>query len=169
MSIETKDKQVGDCVYRVTQLGGKASRAVQLRLARAVAAALCSDKGIDLGAVWEDAKGFRFDLSAAFTAISAIDLEFVCDTFAEKTIVMLPDHGENAPKPIKLLTIYDGHFGGSRQLEQWQWLLFAFEVNFGGGFFFEALARAKAAKEVSKSASRPAPTGSSGVSAPPSV
>lgn len=168
MSIDTKEKEIGGVLYRVTQLGGKASRAVQLRLARAVAAAFSSDRGIHLGAFIPQAKGVRIDPAEALKAINDADLEFVCMTMAEKSVVLVPDP-PNTPKPIRLGVVYDSHFGGTRQLEVWPWLLFCLEVNYGGGFFFAVLERAKAAQEASKYDSRPAPTGSSGGSAPPSA
>lgn len=169
MGIETKEKQIGDCVYKVTQLGGKASRAIQLRLARAVFGAFSTDKGVDLGFVSKEVAGIRIDIASALTLLTQADLEFVCDTLAAKTIVMLPDHGDNAPKPIELNVIYDGHFGGTRQLDQWSWLIFALAANFPDGFFFAALGAVLRALGASKSDSPPASTGGSGASAPPSA
>lgn len=174
--METKEKIIGDARYRVTTLGGEESFFVQMRLVKAIAASVSSGRGIDMGLFSDKAKGFRVNPGEFFAALSDADAEYIRKAFMRKTAVWaedvatLPDGQEirHEPKGARLENVYDGHFGGRRQLDIWPWLAFCLEVNYGDGFFSEALGRVKSAMAESPSGSPPAPTGSSGGSPSPS-
>ena len=128
MAIKTEEKQIGACIYRVSQLGAIKGRAAFLRLVKAlgpIAGGLVDAKGkqaasLDLG-----------DLMARLT-LTEDDLTFFCDLFAEKTFIVKSDG-----KTPRLDHCFDDHFAG-RYLEMIQWLAFAVQVNFAD-FFGAAL------------------------------
>lgn len=118
--IETKDKEIGEVVYRVKQFGAKRGRQVLFRVSQMLGPTL--------------AQATEGDYAAAFKAFAETakleDFEWLCDTFADGTSVVLKTTNGNEV-PQSLAKVYDEHFVG-RYLEMLEWLVFAFEVNFGG-------------------------------------
>lgn len=165
MSIETREKKIGDSIYRVKQLGGRAAFDVQMTLMGALLSSLSSGHGVNLGLLAEDAEGLLVDPSAVLRSLTPAQRESLRKTFADSTKVLAPNEG-GTPVAMPLETVYDDHFGGSRATDVWFWLAFCLEVNFGGGFFSEVLARLRAAREARKSASPKAAAGSSSASSP---
>ncbi len=122
---ETKQKQIGDYTYAVTQFGAKQGGRVMIRLLKIVG-----------GAAGEAMKGDNeFDMSTVGSMITNLaetlqedDFDYLCETFAAASTVQ----GGEFPNPIPLTTegVFDLHFAG-KYLELGQWLLFAVDANFG--------------------------------------
>lgn len=155
----TRKKKIGDTTYECREINGEDGRLIQLRIYRAIAAALSSSRGFDLAALDERLRGFRIDPAAALSMISDADLVFLSDTCAKLTRVA-PDNPGGAPVYVALEGIFKDFMGGPRAWHFFLWIGFCLEETFP--FFSGALARVKAARESSKSDSPLAPTGSSG-------
>jgi hypothetical protein len=111
---QPREKQIGANTYRVTPFGAWQATRIAAQLGSIVV------KGVSTAA----------GLSTAMQAASGIDpdaLETVLRAFADKSVVMQPEH-KMAPRP--LLGCFDQHFIG-RLDEMIQWAQFAFEVNYG--------------------------------------
>lgn len=147
MGLRTDDRVIGDCTYRVTQLGAIQGQKVMVRLANVLGRA--GAKGGDLAA----------KLAGIASSLSEEDMTFLCNAMAERTLIQ----GSEYKGLTKLQDVFDMHFAG-RYLEMLRWLAFALEVNFGS--FFRGLgARAEealAGLDSSKSDSLSTLTGSTG-------
>jgi hypothetical protein len=123
---KTEEKKIGDCTYRVSQVGAIAGRAAFLKLVKA-AGPLLGGMVDKKGKVSGD-----FDLGSMFEKVNLTesDLTYFCDLFSEKTFVVLPDG--KTPR-LDAPGFFDSHFAG-RYLEMVQWLAFCVGVNFAGFF-----------------------------------
>lgn len=120
--IKTEDRQIGKVTYSVTQLGFKKSREVFARLTKMLGPAL----GLLLNGGSEGAAGA---LEAVCAQVSEADLEYLCDVFAECTMVKMPD-GKRAKLSADAQELL---FGGAL-VDCFKWLAFALEVNYGDFF-----------------------------------
>lgn len=128
--LETKEKTIGDCTYRVTQLPAWAAGDVFFRLGKLVAPAIAEVMGdVDKG-VTQDKGGAV--IAKILDRATSEDFRFLCNAFAPSTSVLLPDG-----KAPKLSAIFDLHFVGQRFPDMFSWLAFAIEVNYSG--FFDKL------------------------------
>jgi len=132
MARKTEEKVIDGVTYKVTQVGAKEARKVQLRLARVAGALmpLALDGSQGAGA-----------LAAVASSLARVmtdeDLALVIDTFANQTLFQDPGAGWRG-----LPEHYDEHFAGAA-LRHLRWLRFALEVNFSD--FFVALGPAPGA------------------------
>lgn len=121
---KTKEKQIGDrgYVYHVTQFGAREGGRIAIRLGKifggALGAAIKSDTERDVGDM----------IAKAFDAVTEQDFDALIDTFAKCSAVSGGDYKGQAPLTAEGL--FDLHFAGAYG-ELVQWLIFAFEVNFG--------------------------------------
>ena len=137
MAIKIESKQIGQHVYTVEQLGAIRGREIFVRLVRLLGSSVDTIKG-DAGAV----------LAKAAAAFSTEDMTAFCDAFAAKTDVT---GGEYASAHPQLSNIFDLHFAGNYS-EMVEWIIFAFQVNFGS--FFQG-ASAKLAKSQARADGSP--------------
>ncbi len=124
---QTLDKQIGDDVYIVNQLGALEGRKVLARLFQMFGGVVAGMAGPG-----------KTDLVGGFVSlanpITEDQPEFFCNTFAKFTQVRTPDG-----KTRVLKDIFDDHFVGKYR-EMIEWLAFCLEVNFAnflagvGGF-----------------------------------
>jgi hypothetical protein len=109
---ETKNVQIGDCTYKITQLGAYQSLTVLHILLRTVApafkAATVADENAALDMLGERLGGIMERLSEA-------DMRKIMDTFAGVTVVNI------AGVPQELTNIFDGHFTGKRLADMVFW------------------------------------------------
>jgi len=132
---EVKSKTIKDCTYEVTQLGAIKVRSLLTRLARI----LGSGGG---------------DMAKSLGLITEEDMTYVCDAFAELTVVHQPDG-----KAPYLKNCFDLHFAGKYD-EMIQWLMFCLEINFGSFLDVKSLGdKAIAVQASSESSSPKAATG----------
>jgi hypothetical protein len=164
------DLVIGPVTYRVRPLGGRASRQVQLRIARVFAAAVSTGRGFNLGRIKGSLKGWLADPDAAMKAFSDADMDLVCDHFAGCTTVLAEDVGtmndgrqiRHNPKGRPLAPMFDEQMGGANQAHFIPWLVHCFKTNFPDDFFSVALGDAGPEKDGSPSGSPQGTTGSSG-------
>lgn len=122
--IQTSEKAIGKHTYFVTQLGFRKSREVFARLTKMLGPALAQllasgDSQAKAGAA----------LAALCSQVSEADLEYLCDVFAESTLVKLPDG-----KKVKLLAdAQELLFAGAIE-DCFKWLAFCLEANYAGFF-----------------------------------
>lgn len=130
MARDTEATTIDGHVYHVEAMGAKQARGVQFRMLR-VFAPLASLIDKNAGA-----------FAAAMRNADPDDYAWLCDAFAETTMVEIkaPGAGESSTlsKPIKLATVYDGHFR-KRARAHAEWLFFCVKVNFSD--FFDAMPR----------------------------
>lgn len=140
---EKKQKQIGEFTYEVTMLGAKIANRVLIKLGKSVGPVfmLAAMGGMNAGRMVEAIKGLDED-----------DFDWVVLQFALKTDVTLADgRTPNLGNPA----LFDMHFAG-RYSEEFEWLEFAIEANFGP-FFLELWQKAKA-RAAAKSATTPTPS-----------
>jgi hypothetical protein len=131
---KTEERVIGGLTYKVSQLGAIKGREAFLRLFKCLGpmAGTLANKGeVDLATALQ-----RLEMTAG-------DLAYFCDLFAEKTFVVLED--KRAPR---LDNVFDTYFAG-KYLDMVQWLAFAVEVNFRD-FWGAAKERAAAAAPPSE-------------------
>lgn len=121
---EAIEKTIGDVQYKVHPLGAKQGCQVMTRLTRLLGGALKGQgmdiKKVDVGAM----------ISGALEAMQESDLDFLCNTFAAKTMFST-DGGTSWPLLSSRFELhYSANYG-----EMFEWLQFCLEVNFGS--FFE--------------------------------
>jgi hypothetical protein len=128
MGIETVEKKIGDHTYRLTMLGTRQGQRVLLRLVKALgpAAAVLAVAG---------AEGLGNAISAALQSITETDLDYLIDTFAASTDLVLPTTTAAGAGSVKvaLTGCYDSHFA-QRYPESLAWLVWAVQVNFSSFF-----------------------------------
>ena len=122
--IETVERTIGKHGYIVTQLGFKRSRQVFARLTKMVGPALSEL----LGGGESQAKAGAA-LSALCAQVSEPDLEYLCDTFADCTLVKMPDGGKKRLDADTQEVIFGGHIE-----DCFKWLAFCLEANYAGFF-----------------------------------
>lgn len=134
--LKTETKQIGDCEYVVTQLDAVRARRVFMRFGKvysAISKAREETKaGSDAAAVLEAAFGKVLEV------VTPEDLDFFVDQFASSTSV----REVGSDKSPRLSEVIALHFVGERFVDQFAWLVFCFEVNFGS--FFQRLAQSSA-------------------------
>jgi len=159
---ELVDKIIGDCTYGVPSLGFVDARKILTMLTKVA--------GATFGAVGPagetDAQRSARVLGAVLAALDDQLLGVLCDTFAKRTKVALPDG-----RVLTLSTIIDTHFKGKRLSHFPRWLLHCLEVTFGdffgdlGSLATELLSLVPQAT-ATPSTSPPAATGPFGDSSP---
>ncbi len=121
MPRKNESRQIGDCTYEVTQLGGIAGRKVFGRLVKLLGGAVGALSGIKENG--PDA------MVAAFKSLAEnLDdqtIEYLCTTFDGLTQVHLP-----SGKTPNLRDVFDDHFAANYG-DMVSWLVFCLEVNFG--------------------------------------
>ena len=123
MGIENQTKQIGEFTFEVIPLGAKAADKVLLKIAKSVGPVFLLAAG----------GGGVAGAAEALEKLSETDFEYVRDTLAASTNVLLPD----GKKP-RLSAVYDVLLTGMTD-ERVEWLEWAIEVNFGP--FFRGLKR----------------------------
>jgi hypothetical protein len=133
MAIESREKQIGDYTYRVTQFGAKQGRGLLVRMIKMAGPALG-------GALSALARGNKGEFEAAIASglsqgiyelaerLTEAEFASVTDEMAKLTVVVLD--GDKEPR---LSGIFDDHFAG-RYDEMLQWVAFVWEVNYGSFF-----------------------------------
>lgn len=114
---KSDSKQIGNHTYTVTQFGAREGGRVFIRITRLLGPAIGG--GAEGGAAAM--------IGQLSTALDESDFDSLCDTFAAATMVTGGDYGAKQPQ---LKAVFDDHFAG-RYDELLEWLLFAFEVNYG--------------------------------------
>ncbi len=144
MGIERKEKQCGDHVYEVQQFGAKQGRRILVKVFKLLGPALGEAAGADKGQT--DGATISALLRSASESVDVDLFDEVCDAFAQCTRVHLDD--KRAPK-LDDDDNFDQVFAGN-YAEMFQWLAFAFEVNYGSflGASLAQLARASGASET---------------------
>lgn len=122
--ISTSDRQIGQHVYFVTQLGFKKSRQVFARLTKMVGPAVS-----ELLSGGESQAKAGAALSALCSQVSEPDLEYLCDTFADCTLVKMPDGSKKRLDSDAQELIFGGHIE-----DCFKWLAFCLEANYAGFF-----------------------------------
>lgn len=119
---ETQEKQIGDFVYRVKPLGAYSGNKVLMRIGKALLPAIRDAESL------KTLEGAVSAISGLLSTLTETDMLFVVNEFAGETRVYEASKGRDSAASLK--NIFDSHFSGSYK-EQWEWLTFSFEVNFG--------------------------------------
>lgn len=152
--METKERQIGDCAYRVTQFGAKQGLSVLTRLMRFAGPALRAGLNNDAAA-----------LGAMLVGLDAVEVLALAEMFAERTKLVRTITTAAGPQPLAtpLAGDFDTHFADKYD-ELVEYLVFAILVNFE-----KSLGRGKAMGErlremLAPSASPTTSTGSGSAS-----
>jgi hypothetical protein len=151
---ETHKKEINGYTYAVTQMGALRARRVITRFLQVAGGALAA-----ISAAGGKA-GRKEAVMAVVENISDENMEFFYREFAADTVVSIPDPGR--PDREARLS-YDAAFDDvfvNRYADMIEWLLFAFEVNFGnfllgGGDLMKKLAARFDTKAAATSDSAP--------------
>jgi hypothetical protein len=136
VSIETRERTIGEHTYRVTQLGTKRGSAMLVKLVKLLGPGCGSFIG-GLGRApsgnsgeWESALalGLGDALHDLATRLDEAQFAAVCDEFAKQTAVVL-----SAELEPRLSDIFDDHFAGKYDV-MLRWLRFCMEINFSSFF-----------------------------------
>ncbi len=122
--ISTSERAIGKHVYLVTQLGFAKSRQVFARLTKMIGPALA-----ELLASGDGQAKAGAALAALCQQVSESDLEYLCDVFADTTLVKMPD-GKKARLDAQAQELI---FGGAIA-DCFKWLAFCLEANYADFF-----------------------------------
>ena len=122
---ELVDKTIGDCTYSVPALGFVDARKVLTSITKLAGATIGAAGPADE----TDGQRSARVLGAVLAALDDTLLAMLCDVFAKRTKVTLPDG-----RVLTLSTIIDTHFKGKRLSHFPRWLLHCLEVTFGDFF-----------------------------------
>lgn len=165
MAIETRERQIGGTLYRVTQLPARPGRALLVRYLKLIG----PGAGSLVGGVGRSGAS-TFDLALGVGIGDAIhdfcerlndaELGTICDEFARYTVIV-----QSRDVQIRLSDVFDDHFAAKYD-EMLKWLRFCSEVNFASFFAVAAAGRGALLRTVAQAAASgwPSPRTSTGTS-----
>lgn len=129
MGRETKSRVIGEVTFRVSSLGYLKEREVFARLSKMLGGALATlAKGGDAMTL----EGAAPVIAMLCESLSAQELKFFCDEFAQATTIEMSDGKTSNFNADAQQLVFTGHIE-----RMFLWLGFCLEVNFGG--FFDVL------------------------------
>ena len=132
MSIDTRERTIGEHTYRVSQFGAKHGRGMLVRLVKLAGPSLgAALSALAQGKLSEFEAALAYALSQGVFELSerlnADEFSSVLDDFAKHTVVVIGD------KEPRLSDVFDQHFAG-RYDAMLQWAGFVVECNYGSFF-----------------------------------
>lgn len=127
--VGVEERKIGENTYAVTQFGAKQGRKVLFRLTKMLGPAMA---GLVKGGF--SGEGVASALQTFSESAQEADFDYLCDAFAEVTVVRQPvvSTAGNEIK-VALAKVFDTHFRGHYG-NMLLWLAFAVEVNFASFF-----------------------------------
>lgn len=133
MGIEKRREKIGDHTYETVTLGTKQGQKILLRLFRILGPAAAE-------VLAQGPSGIGKALSLASSGTTDTDLDFVTETFAgvTKVLIVATTTAGTREIPTELSRVYDGHFAG--RWDEWAlWIGWVVRENFASFFGGKAL------------------------------